>query len=115
MFSRAPAQLPCLEVLLNALPRRTNKEWGKFLGVSERTFARWRADNMAPRPYALALYWESDYGVQHLHADAFNMARQAAAEAAGLRRELARLAGVVERLETDHDWGSANAPIYSTN
>jgi hypothetical protein len=67
---------------------------------------------MAPRPYQLALYWESIYGIQHIEVDAFNAARQSAAEAAGWKRECERLAGVVARLEQDHDWGSANAPIY---
>jgi len=113
MYSRAPRSLPALSALLDALPGKP-ETWAKFLDVSPRTFARWRARDMAPRPYQLALYWESHYGWAHLHADAHNAATQAAAEAASLRREIERLSGVVARLERDHDWGSANAPIYRT-
>lgn len=112
MFHRAPRSLPALSVLLDALPGR-REAWIKYLGVSPRTFARWMARDMAPRPYMLALYWESDYGVAHLHADAHNAACQSAAEAAAWKREAEHLAGVVARLEKDHDWGSANAPVYN--
>lgn len=109
---RAPRSLPSLSILLDHLPGRP-ETWAKYLGVSERTFARWRAADMAPRPYQLALYWESDFGLAHVHADAHNAACQSAAEAATWKRECERLAGVVARLETDHDWGSANAPVFN--
>jgi hypothetical protein len=74
---------------------------------------RWRARDMAPRAYMLALYWESHMGIAHLEVDAHNAACQSAAEAATWRRECERLARVVARLETDHDWGSANAPVFN--
>lgn len=68
---------------------------------------------MAPRAYQLALYWESHYGIQHIEVDAFNEARQAAAMAASLERDLQRLRAQLARLETDHDWGSANSPLFN--
>jgi hypothetical protein len=111
-FHRAPRSLPSLSALLDALPGKP-EAWAAYLDVHPRTFARWRARDMAPRPYQLALYWESNYGVAHLHTDAHNAACQSAAEAAAWKRECERLAGVVARLETDHDWGSANAPIFN--
>ena len=113
MYSRAPRNLPALSTLLEALPG-TPAAWAKFLGVTPRTFARWKADDCAPRAFMLALYWESRYGVQHLEADAYNAAIQSAAEAAGWKRECERLAGIVSRLEADHDWGSANSPIFNS-
>lgn len=109
---RAPRSLPALSQLLDANPYPT-KALAKYLGVSERTLARWRAQEYAPRAIELALYWESFYGMQHVEADACNAARQSAAEAACWKRECDRLAGVVARLEADHDWGSANAPIFN--
>jgi hypothetical protein len=109
---RAPRSLPSLSTLLDALPGST-AAWAKYLGVSERTFARWKALDMAPRPYQLALYWESFYGMAHIETDAHNAACQSAAEAAGWKRECERLAGVVARLESDHQWGSANSPVFN--
>ncbi|MEZ2296488.1 helix-turn-helix transcriptional regulator [Variovorax sp. RCC_210] len=109
---RAPRSLPALSVLIEASAHRP-EALARYLGVSPRTFARWRARGAAPRPIELALYWESFYGVQHIEADAFNAARQSAAEAAAWKRECERLAGVVARLETEYDWGSANAPVYA--
>ena len=109
---RAPRSLPALSALLDASPYRP-AALAKYLGVSERTLARWRARGAAPRTVELALYWESTYGIQHIEADAFNAACQSAAEAAAWKRECERLAGVVARLETEYDWGSANAPVYA--
>lgn len=109
---RAPRSLPALDALIAANPHGPDK-LARYLGVTPRTLARWRARGAAPRTVELALYWESFYGIQHIETDAFNAARQSAAEAAALRRECERLAGVVARLEREYDWGSANSPIFS--
>lgn len=114
MYSRAPRSLPSLSVLLDALPGKP-KAWALYLGVSPRTFARWKALDMAPRPYQLALYWESLYGIKHLEVDAHNAACQSAAMVACLQRENDRLLAQIARLEADHDWGSANSPIFNVN
>lgn len=110
---RAPRSLPALDALIEANPHGPEK-LARYLGVTPRTLARWRARGAAPRTVELALYWESFYGVQHIETDAFNAARQSAAEAATWKRECERLAGVVARLETEYDWGSANAPVFRT-
>jgi len=109
---RAPRSLPALDALIAANPYRP-AALAKYLGVTPRTLARWRARGAAPRTVELALYWESFYGIQHIEVDAHNAARQSAAEAATWKRECERLAGVVARLETEYDWGSANAPVYA--
>jgi len=109
---RAPRSLPALDALIAANPHGPDK-LARYLGVTPRTLARWRARGAAPRTVELALYWESFYGIQHIETDAFNAARQSAAEAAALRRECERLAGVVARLEREYDWGSANSPVFS--
>lgn len=111
MLFRAPRSLPAFSALLDASPYRP-AALAQYLGVSERTLARWRAQDAAPRVYELALYWESFYGMQHIETDAHNAACQSAAEAASWKRECERLAGVVSRLEADHDWGSANSPVF---
>ncbi|MES2251123.1 MAG: hypothetical protein V4645_27870 [Pseudomonadota bacterium] len=109
---RAPRSLPSLEALLEASPQRP-EALARYLGITPRTLARWRARGAAPRTVELALYWESFYGIQHIETDAHNAACQSAAEAAAWKRECERLAGVVARLEADHDWGSANAPVFT--
>lgn len=114
MYFRAPRSLPSLSILLDALPGSVDA-WSQYLGVTPRTFARWKARDMAPRAYQLALYWESLYGIGHIEADAHNAACQSAAEAACWKRECERLAGIVARLESDHDWGSANAPVFNVS
>jgi hypothetical protein len=112
MYHRAPRSLPPLSVLLDALPGKP-ADCAKYLEVSPRTLRRWMAADYAPRPYMLALYWESNYGLAHIDADLFNLAQQHAAMAKSLEREVKRLQAVIDRLEKDHDWGSANAPIFN--
>lgn len=85
----------------------------RYLGVSQRTLTRWRAAGQAPRAHTMALWWLTRWSVSQSEADAFNAAQQSAMLAASYRREAERLAGVVARLETDHDWGSANSPIFN--
>lgn len=108
---RAPRSLPALEALIEANPHGPDK-LARYLGITPRTLARWRARGAAPRTVELALYWESFYGMQHIETDAFNAAQQSAAEAAAWKRECERLAGVVARLEREYDWGSANSPVF---
>jgi hypothetical protein len=112
LLFRAPRSLPALEVLIDACPYQA-ASLAKYLGVSVRTLARWRARGAAPRTVELALYWESFYGIQHIETDAHNAACQSAAEAASWQRECERLAIVIARLEREHDWGSANSPVFS--
>lgn len=61
----------------------------------------------------MALWWLTRWSVSETETQAQNEAQQSALLAASYRREVDRLAGVVARLETDHDWGSANAPIFN--
>lgn len=110
---RAPRSLPSFGQLLDHLPG-SDKHAAKYLGVTPRTIARWRAANEAPRVYELALYWESHWGVAHVAADAHNAAVHHARTAAILQREVDRLRGVILTLEQNQGWDSANSPVFKT-
>lgn len=108
---RAPRQLPPIAYLLD--DAGGPEAVARYLGVSPRTIARWRAGNDAPRAVCLALYWESRWGIQHLHADATNEAAHARQWVSSLERELDRLRGVIHTLETAQGWESANSPVFN--
>ena len=112
MFFRAPRQLPSIELMLDDLGDMPGV--ARYLGVDIHTLNAWRAGAKCPRAVLLALFYESNYGISVLYTDAHNAACQSAALASSYERECIRLRGVVARLETNHDWGSANSPVYST-
>lgn len=108
---RAPRQLPPLAYLLE--DAGGHEAVARHLGVSPRTIARWRAGDDAPRAVCLALYWESRWGIAHLHADATNEAAHARQWVGSLEREIERLRGVIRELESQEAWPAANAPIFN--
>ncbi|VTU20815.1 hypothetical protein SRS16CHR_02719 [Variovorax sp. SRS16] len=112
---RAPRSLPPLEYLLSSIRSSANtpQSIARYLGISERTLARWRADEQAPRPVMLALYWESEWGIAHLHTDAINEAQHARSWVATMERECERLRGVIAKLESAEGWESANSPVFN--
>ena len=100
-----------LAVLLDAIPA-SRKDVAAHLGVSLRTLTGWIATNSAPRAAVVALFLESDYGRQSIHADLHNRAALMSDLADCLRRERSTLQTRIERLESLADYGSANAPHY---
>lgn len=110
MLVKMPRKLPPLDVLLEDLFRPHPTELAKALGVGERTVRRWIAENEAPRPVLLALFWLSRWGMQWMDADLYNeaqlhfsMNRCQAAEMREMRKRMDRMARI-------GNFGAANDP-----
>lgn len=112
-YSLAPNQLPPLSVLVGDLHGpRTPEAIGHHLGVSALTVRRWIAKDDAPRAAALALFWETRWGLSALDAQAVNLVRSHVGLNNALRRANAALQRRVEMLEALGGFGSANSPMF---
>ena len=105
---KLPKHTPPLGVMLEALGRPHPIELARALGAGERTVRRWIADDDAPRPVLLSLFWLTHWGSQWLDADAHNLllhhmraAELSAKECERLRRDLASLAAYVDARQAD--------------
>lgn len=101
---------PPLNYLLDDLLTRDAAAIARHLGVSVRTFKRWKAADDAPRSVMLALFFETRWGVSQVHCEAYNRAMYADGLADSLRRENAALLVRIARLERLGDFGASNAP-----
>jgi hypothetical protein len=108
---RAPRQLPPLESLLLDIGQPTPAVIAHALGVTERTVYGWISRGQAPRPAALALFWETSWGRSEIECNAVNGERYARALVAGLEKQKATLGARVAYLERVGTFGSANAPL----
>lgn len=116
LCSLAPDHLPPLSVLIGDLHgSRTPESIGQHLGVSGLTVRRWIAKDEAPRAAALALFWETRWGLSALDAQAVNLVRTHVGLNNALRRENATLAARVAYLEGVGQFGSANAPTFNVS
>lgn len=109
----APRQLPPLEALLHDIGQPAPAVIAKLLGVHERTVFTWLAKGQAPRPAALALFWESSWGRSVIDAQAVNGERYARGYAQALEREMGALRARIAYLEKVGHFGAANAPTLS--
>jgi hypothetical protein len=109
---RAPRQLPPLEFLLRDIGQPAPAVIARALGVTERTVYGWISKGEAPRPAALALFWETSYGRSEIECNAVNGERYARALVSGLERQKATLQARVAYLESVGTFGSANAPLF---
>lgn len=115
LCSLAPDHLPPLSVLIDDLHgTRTPESIGRHLGVSGLTVRRWMAKGEAPRAAALALFWETRWGLSALDAQAVNLVRSHVALNNALRRENAALMRRIQRLEALGGFGSVNEPFYGS-
>ncbi len=115
LCSLAPDHLPPLSVLIDDLHGpRTPESIGHHLGVSGLTVRRWMAKGEAPRAAALALFWETRWGLSALDAQAVNLVRTHVGLNSSLRRANAALQRRVEMLEALGGFGSANSPMFET-
>lgn len=115
LCSLAPDQLPPLSVMIDDLHGpRTPEAIGLHLGVSGLTVRRWMAKDEAPRAAALALFWETRWGLSALDAQAVNLVRMHIGLNNALRRENASLQRRIQRLEALGGFGSANEPLYGS-
>lgn len=109
---RAPRQLPPLDSLLLDIGQPAPAVIARALGVTERTVYGWLAKGEAPRPAALALWWETSWGRSEIECNAVNGERVARALVSGLERQNATLVARVAYLESVGAFGSANGPLF---
>lgn len=108
MLNRLPAQLPTLAAILDDLGNPRPEAIGRALGVTPRTVRRWIADDQAPRPAVLALFWVTRWGLGTVDAEATNAARLYAAQAGALQRQADGLRAELARVLALADTGAAN-------
>lgn len=109
----APRQLPTLEAMVRDIGQPPAELVAVALGVSVRTVYAWMAAGEAPRPAALALFWETQWGRSVASSYAVNGERWARGRAQALERENATLEARVAYLERVGDFGAANAPTLA--
>jgi len=93
MLTKTPKHTPPLGVMLGDLGNPHPQQVARALGVGERTVRRWIAEDDAPRPVLLSLFWVTRWGAQWLDADLFNLAMAQMGLAQSLARELDALKG----------------------
>lgn len=108
-LEKLPRQLPSLSAMLEALDARP-AALARCLGVSERTVWRWLADDHAPRPVLLAVFWLTPWGYSEVVSDAHQAVNVARGLADALQRENDGLRAQLGRLQAIGDFGSANDP-----
>ena len=113
---RAPSQsgLPHISTMLDDIPAPLNVI-ARHLGISESTLKAYRKKGDAPRPIMLALFWETRWGISAIDVDAFNSVTVFRAQAKGLQDHVARLSGIIWRLENEREnlrENGANSPFY---
>ena len=94
MLHRLPKSTPPLSMMVHDLGSPKPAQLARALGVTERTVYRWLADDHAPFPTMLALFWITQWGAQWLDVDLFNRANTYQALAEALQREKLRAAGL---------------------
>lgn len=109
---KAPKHIHNLQLLLADLPTQDDARIAAHLGLAPETVRRYRLTNRAPRPVALALFWETRWGRSVLDVDQVNADRMRQNALAAARQELATLRGQVQRLAPLARLGSANEALY---
>lgn len=110
MLTRMPGVVPPLHVLIDDLHRPSPKELANALGVGERTVRRWIAENHAPRPVLLALFWLTRWGMQWIDADLYNEAQLHFAMNTCQAVQMREMRKRIDRLARIGNFGSANDP-----
>lgn len=103
--------IPPFHLLLEAQPCLDRAEIARNFGVSPRTFARYIAQNDAPRAVMLAMFYESSLGREFLHTKLQNEASCFAQLAHGLQRRLDFFEGL-QRLRACRDLLPANDDAF---
>jgi hypothetical protein len=113
LFSKAPDTLPPLSIILNDLiGSKSPESIAAHLDVSASTVRRWLSAGDAPRAVALALFWETRWGLSIIDCEAVNQARMQEGMNATLKRENATLRTRIARLEAlGNGFGAANEPF----
>lgn len=113
-YFRAPryAGMPHLSTMLDSIGN--DKAVAKWLGLSHRTIAKYRADGQAPKPVMYALFWETPWGTDLADCIAVNDARIAYSQLRCIERkneELKRRVLALERELSSHQ-RAANASFF---
>lgn len=110
-----PTQLPGLSAMLDDIGNPAPPAIARALGVSPAAVRRWIAQDQAPRPAMLALFWVTRWGLSLADAEAVNLARLRSGEAAAWRREADALRLELARVLAVGDFGAANdASLFPT-
>lgn len=109
---KAPKYIHNLQLLLADLPTQDDARIAAHLGLSADTVRSYRLTNRAPRPVALALFWETRWGRSVLEVDQVNADQMRMNALAAARQELAVLRRQVLRLAPLARLGSANEALY---
>lgn len=112
--SPSGAGLPSFSTMLADLPANLHQV-ARHLDLSTVTLNKYRKNDQAPRAVMLALFWETRWGRSCADTEAANFGAVHYRQAQGLEREVARLVGVVLRLEVELDRGgsgAANSPVW---
>jgi hypothetical protein len=110
MLMRLPKYLPPLDVLLHDIHRPTPAALAQAMGVTESTAKRWIANNEAPKPVLLALFWLTRWGMQWTDADLYNEAQLHFSMNRCQARQILDLKGKLRRAAKLGNFGSANDP-----
>ena len=105
-----PKHVPKLDDLLYDLFNPTVAELAAAMGVSERTAKRWVAENDAPLPVKLALFWLTKWGMQWTNADLYNEAQLHFSMNGCQARLIRDLKTKLHRTAKLGSFGSANDP-----
>lgn len=111
MLCRLPAGVPSLGHLLSDIGNPSAYYLGRAMHVSTEEAARWIAEDHAPRPVMLSLFWLTRWGTSIIDAEAQNAAAHQARLAAASRQEAAQLRTDLAHVERIADFGSANDPL----
>ncbi len=106
-----PTHTPPLSMLLQDVGNPSNREIARYLDVSERTVYRWRADDCAPQPVLLSIFWLSSYGADQLRCDALAGLQYQQSLTNSLRHENQNLRVRVSWLEKNGRFDCANQPF----
>lgn len=113
MLRRLPMHMPALSLMLEDIGKPAPEALARALDVSVTTVRRWIAEDQAPQPVLLALYWITKWGASAVDANAHNDAVASAGLARALRSEVDALRARLEKFGRIADFGSANDPASS--
>jgi len=109
LLARFPKSTPPLSVMLRDLCNPSAAQLARALGAGERTARRWIADDQAPMPVMLSVFWATTWGQQWLDVDQHNRLVSQMQLVSALARELDQARADLAQL-LDQDAPKETAP-----